>query len=104
MGKAPGRELVAASLFLCVHRQELEALALQGSEWLKRTDQAERSAEPRLGIQSFGPGLMNPLQASFRVAGPEGFLLSWYDWMPSYHALVGHEKKPWGQQEGNLWV
>ena len=62
-----------ASLFLCVHRQELEALALQGSEWLKRTGQAERSAEPRLGIQSFGPGLMNPLQASSGWLGLRGF-------------------------------
>lgn len=42
MGKAPGRELVAASLFLCVHRQELEALALKCSEWLKRTDRSGR--------------------------------------------------------------
>lgn len=92
--KAPGQELLLLpSSCVCTGRS-WEALALQGSEWLKSTGQAERSAGPRLGVQSFGPGLIDPLQASFRVVGPEGFLLSWCNWMSSARALVGHERGP----------
>lgn len=59
--------------------------------------------EPRLGVQSFRPGLIDPRQAHFRVTGPEGSFLSWCKWTPLHRALVGQERGL-GQQEGTLWV
>lgn len=67
MGKTPGRELLLLpSSCVCTGRswRHLLCRVLNG--------QAERSAEPRLGIQSFGPGLMNPLQASSGGPGLRG--------------------------------